>query len=260
MKIIVVDDEISSLHTFLDKIIDNRDVECKFFTDDFNVISDYLKANVIDGAFLDINMPNINGLKLAEKIVEFSPKIKIVFVTGLNYSLDDVPDSIKNNVIGIIYKPVRDIDLSNYFVKILDLKPTLKVVTFGSFDCFINNQLVKFSSNKSKELFALLIVLNGKSLTMEQAINYLWKDKPLDKAKIIYRDAVWRLRFTLEEIGFKCVEFNRALLTLKKDNIECDYYDLLEGKEVFYNGEFLSSYEWSNQFKNIIEYNLNKNN
>ena len=256
MKIIVVDDEIGSLHTFLDQIIARRDIECKFFKDDLEIVFDYLKNNVVDGAFLDINMPNINGVEFAKKIVESYPKIKIVFVTGTNFTNNNLPKELEKSVIGIIYKPVNKISLDNYFVKMMNIKPKLKVITFGSFDCFINGHLVKFSSSKSKELFALLIVMNGKSLTMDQAITYLWPDKELDKAKISYRDAVWRLRSTLEEIDFPCVTFSRALLSLNKENIECDYYDLLEGKEVFYNGEFLTSYDWSLQYENEIEYFL----
>lgn len=256
MKIIVVDDEISSLHVFLDQIIENKDIEYKFFKDDLNAIISYFKNNSIDGAFLDINMPNVNGVELAKKIIASSPFTKIVFVTGLNYKMNDLPEEVKKHTQGIIYKPVKESELERYINIIVDVKPVLHVKTFGHFDCFINNHVVKFSSNKSKELFALLIAMNGKSLTMEHAITCLWPDKPLDKSKISYRDAVWRLRSTLKEIGFPCVEFSRALLTLNKENIECDYYDLLNGKDVFYNGEFMVSYEWSLDYENEIEYYL----
>ena len=40
---------------------------------------------------------------------------------------------------------------------------------------------------------------------MEQAITALWPDKPLEKSKILYRDAVWRLRQTLKENEFTVV-------------------------------------------------------
>ena len=131
-------------------------------------------------------------------------------------------------------------------------KPTLKVTMFNSFDCFINNHIVTFSSSKSKELFALLLALNGKSLTMSQAITCLWPDKDIEKAKVLYRDAVWRLRSTLEEIEFPCVDFQRALLVLDKSNIKCDYYDFLNGKKKIANEAFLQSYDWSYDFESEI--------
>ncbi len=70
----------------------------------------------------------------------------------------------------------------------------IKVTCFHTFDCFMNDKLLKFPSKKSKEFFALLIVLHGKSLTMDKAITYLWPDKDLDLAKISYRDVIWKLR------------------------------------------------------------------
>ena len=55
------------------------------------------------------------------------------------------------------------------------------------------------------------------------------------------------------------MNFQRALLILDKTNIQCDYWDLLEGKEVNYGGEFLSSYEWSLPFESEINDLIEKN-
>ena len=168
--------------------------------------------------------------------------------------MEDLPKEIVDNVIDIIYKPFTT-DIIEKDLRMISKKiPKLEVTMFGSFDCFINNHIVTFSSSKSKELFALLLTLNGKSLTMDQAISYLWPDKDLDKAKILYRDAVWRLRSTLEEIQFPCVDFKRAMLVLNKANIKCDYYDFLDGKKKIKEdvATFLSSYDWSLDFENEI--------
>lgn len=48
----------------------------------------------------------------------------------------------------------------------------------------LNDRIVRFSSNKSMELFALLLVYKGKNLSMSDAITQLWPDYDLDKAKI----------------------------------------------------------------------------
>ncbi|MBP5574954.1 MAG: response regulator [Bacilli bacterium] len=258
MRVIIVDDEIQALQLFLSQIVDIN-LEYRFFKDDKQAIIDFVKKNEVSGAFLDINMPNINGLDLAKQLINVDKAIKIVFVTGTNIKLEDLPKDIADNVIDIVYKPFSTDIIEKDLRIISKKKPTLKVTMFGSFDCFINNHLVQFSSSKSKELFALLLTLNGKSLTMSQAITYLWPDKDLDKAKILYRDAVWRLRNTLEEIEFQCVDFQRALLVLNKSNIKCDYFDFLEGKKkISEDASFLSSYDWSFDIENEI-YMLNKN-
>ena len=251
MRIIIVDDEIKALQLFLSQIVD-IDLEYRFFKDDKNAILDFIKKNEVSGVFLDVNMPNINGVELAKKIVKLDNQIKIVFVTGTNIKMSDMPQEIAANVLDIIYKPFTTDDIEKDLRIISKKKPILTAKMFGSFDCFINNHIVQFTSSKSKELFALLLALNGKSLTMSQAITYLWPDKDVDKAKILYRDAVWRLRSVLEDISFNCVDFQRALLVLDKSNIKCDYYDFLEGKKKIADETFLSSYEWSMEFENEI--------
>ena len=251
MRVIIVDDEIKALQLFLSQIVDIN-LEYRFFKDDKNTILDFVKKNETSGAFLDINMPNINGLELAKQLIAIDKGIKIVFVTGLNIKMEEIPEDIAPNVIDIIYKPYTIDNIEKALRIISKKKPTLKVTMFNSFDCFINNHIVSFSSSKSKELFALLLALNGKSLTMSQAITCLWPDKDIEKAKVLYRDAVWRLRSTLEEIEFPCVDFQRALLVLDKTNIKCDYYDFLNSKKKIANEAFLQSYDWSFDFENEI--------
>ena len=251
MRIIIVDDEIKALQLFLSQIVD-IDLEYRFFKDDKAAIIDFAKKNELSGAFLDVNMPNINGIELARKLLQIDHSIKIVFVTGTNVKMEQLPEDIANNVIDIIYKPFSTDSIEKALRIISKKKPVLTAKMFGSFDCFINNHIVQFTSSKSKELFALLLALNGKSLTMSQAITYLWPDKDVDKAKILYRDAVWRLRSVLEDISFNCVDFQRALLVLDKSNIKCDYYDFLEGKKKIADESFLSSYDWSLDFENEI--------
>ena len=245
MKIIMVDDENASIHSFIDRVIDDPNVECRFFKDNKEDVLSYIRNNKVNGAVLDINMPNINGITLADALIDEDKDIKIVFLTGLNNSMNNLPKKVREHTLGFIYKPINDNDLKHYLNLLTERTSILKVEMFDTFDCFINGSLVKFSSKKSKELFALLLSLNGKSLSMEHAITCLWPDKDLERSKILYRDAVWRLRQTLSDIKFNCVTFQRALLLLNKENIECDYYDYLNGKLKRNMDDFLIEYEWS---------------
>jgi two-component SAPR family response regulator len=253
MKIIVVDDEMSALHVFLTELIGKDGIEYKFFKDNENEILSYLVANKIDAAFLDIGMPNINGITLAEKLIKKNAGIKIVFTTGLTVDKDDLPQIVKANTLGFVYKPYDNNILTKYLSQIANQTPIMTVKMFGSFDCFIGDKIVNFSSNKSKELFALLLTYDGKGLTMNDAISQLWADHDLERAKKLYRDAVWRLRKTLEEINFNCVNFGRAQLAVVKDNISCDYWDYLKNGKGNYNGEFLKTYEWSIPIQSTLD-------
>ena len=62
---------------------------------------------------------------------------------------------------------------------------------------------------------------------------------------MLYRNAVFRLRKTLSSVGVDCVGYERAMLTLDKKNIICDYWDYLSTGKGRYRGEFCKNYGWS---------------
>ena len=194
MKIIVVDDEMSALHAFLNEIIEEQGVEYKFYRDDIAAVCKYTAENAVDAAFLDINMPKMNGIELAEKLIKISPALKLVFITGLSVTESDLPENVRQHTAGFLYKPYDMSRLLMLMSLIKDKRRVLKAEMFDTFDCFVDGNKVNFSSSKSKELFALLLAYNGKTLTMGDAIAHLWPDGEADKSKILYRDAVWRLR------------------------------------------------------------------
>ncbi len=244
MKVVVVDDEMYALQSFLSEIV-GRDVECKFFRDDEASILNYLRQNKVDALFTDIGMPNVDGVKLAEEVVALFTEMPVVFITGMTVTSADLPEALRRNTLGFLYKPYNADKLAELLNLIAQRTPTLYVRTFDSFDCFVDGKLLMFSSAKAKELFALLIAYNGNSLTMADAIAHLWQNANVDKAKVLYRNAVFRLRKTLNEVGVDCVGFGRAVLTLDKTHVRCDYWDYLRLGEGAYRGEFLKNYDWS---------------
>lgn len=245
MRIIIVDDEVEALKTFLAEIINEHDIDYKFFGSDPSAIFEYLSLNSIDAAFLDIRMPDIDGIELAKRLIDLNHSLKIVFITGLSLAETDLPEEVRERTIGFLYKPYDSTTLKKYLSLIEGKKRMLKVETFDTFDCFIDGKLLKFSSSKSKELFALLIAYKGHSLTMNDAISQLWPDVDMEKSKILYRDAVWRLRKTLNDINIPCVNWGRAMLILDRSLISCDYWDFLATGEGNYRGEFCKNYDWS---------------
>ena len=246
MKIVVVDDEMLALQSFLSEVID-CDVDYKFFKDGKAAL-DFVSKNTVDAIFTDVGMPNINGLELADKLIDLRPDIAIVFITGMPITIADLSEKVRTNTLGFLYKPYNADKLTEFLNIIKKRTPILSVKMFDVFDCFVDGKLVKFSSTKEKELFALLITYNGKSLTMTDAISLLWENSELEKAKILYRNAVFRLRKTLTDIGVNCVGFGRAMLTLDKTHIQCDYWDFLQSGEGAYHGEFCKSYDWSIEY------------
>lgn len=103
MRILLVDDENLQLMR-----LENA---CKkVLTGEFLAYSNPVKAyeenkdKIIDIAFLDIEMPGINGIQLAKKLKAINPHINIIFVTAYNeYALD----AYKMHASGYITKPVN---------------------------------------------------------------------------------------------------------------------------------------------------------
>ena len=54
---------------------------------------------------------------------------------------------------------------------------------------------------------------------------------------------MWRLRTTLNEINFPCIEFKRAMLNLNKENIDCDFLNNIELNKKVKVSRYLLNYE-----------------
>ena len=82
MRAIIVDDERLSLD-YLERLLDERPevTLVATYTDPHQALAgiEELEPDVV---FLDIEMPEITGIQLAEQIQTFSPRTKIVFVTA----------------------------------------------------------------------------------------------------------------------------------------------------------------------------------
>jgi two-component system LytT family response regulator len=256
MKIIVVDDEIASLSIFLSHVIGYDEIEYKFFQEHPAKAIDYVKDNLVDAAFLDIQMPEMDGITLAHEILKVSPKTSIIFITGHTYDAEALKQEFGPSLLGFAYKPYDSAILNRYIEQLHFhmARPTLRFKTFGAFDLFVNGQPLHFTSSKSKELLALLVAYEGSSLTMDDAIGHLWPEKNIDLAKRLYRDAVWRLRSALKDAGISfLIDFKRAMLSLKTEGIECDYWSYLHQHEGAYAGEFLTGYDWSLPYQSHLD-------
>lgn len=123
------------------------------------------------------------------------------------------------------------------------------VRTFGSFDVFIEGVPIRFSSAKAKELLALLVDRRGGSLSAEEAINYLWEDRPVDKQVMSnYRKVAMRLQNTLEQYGIgNLVINNRGVRSLNMAIVDCDLYRFLVNDQnsiSMFHGQYMQNYSW----------------
>jgi len=101
VKIVIVDDEPLSLCR-LERLLKELG-ECDIVkASDAKAALEACKEECFDVAFLDINLPDMSGVELAEKILMVSPDIKIVFQTAYDkYTLD----AFDVGAVGYLLKP-----------------------------------------------------------------------------------------------------------------------------------------------------------
>ena len=247
MKIIVVDDELSALNTFLPNVIDDLEIECKMFMSAPRAALEYVRINRVDVAFLDIRMPEIDGIELAQRMLDISPAIKIVFISAYVQDEKSVCGHLKGNVAGFCYKPYSAEKIKRLLAALNTKSPKPKIYlrTFDAFDLFVNGVAVNFSSSKAKELLALLTDARGSYVTMDTAIGNLWADKNAELGKRLYRDAVCKLRLKLKELGIEeLVTFERGRAVIDTKCATCDMWDFVEKGGVF-SGRYMPQYDWS---------------
>jgi two-component system response regulator YesN len=122
---VIIDDEIQILYG-LKKLIDWETLGYtipRTFLDPYNALS-YIKEHNIMVVIIDIEMPEITGLDLIEKILEFNRQTKFVVISGYDY-FNYIHKALILGVKNYILKPIDETDLSNTLLSIrADLKTT----------------------------------------------------------------------------------------------------------------------------------------
>ncbi len=116
--ILVVDDEKEILNA-MQKLLNSLGYQSAVAING-QVAIDYFRAIKPEVVLMDINMPEMDGVNCAEKILDLNPAAKIAFITGYEVgSLDEFGDRIKNAVTTFLTKPVDLADLSTALFRML---------------------------------------------------------------------------------------------------------------------------------------------
>ena len=247
MNILLVDDEELQLIR-LSKVVSNvlPDVKLFSFTNS-NKAYEAAKNNKIDIAFLDIEMPGMNGIQLAKKLKVINPLVRIIFVTAYdNYALE----AYKLHASGYVTKPVNEEKIKeeiNELNKVVELTSSkkLQVKCFGNFEVFYKGEPLKFGYQKSKELFAYLIDRGGALININELNAVLWEEDHKSYLRNIISDIQKTLR-TIDCGDVFIKRHNGCYIDVNK--VDCDAYEYKKDNPDainLYRGEYMIQYSWA---------------
>ncbi|MEK5235406.1 response regulator [Paenibacillus sp. FSL L8-0470] len=242
------------------------------FTDSRKAVSEaaYLNPDVI---FLDIDMPELNGLQAAEIIQIHCPRTSIVFVTAYNsYAVD----AFELHALDYVLKPVRKERLIKTLARVEKKMHHAPQVNNGSemmircFQClrFERNGLqlhdIRWRTAKGQELFAFLFHHRNRFISKDTLIDLLWPDFNLKKASNHLYTTIYQVRQCLKQgktdlqirnlsggEGYKLetgsmlvdsTEWEKGILSLEP--INAGNYGQYQYWFGFYSGDYLADYDY----------------
>ena len=176
---IIVDDEEKSIEALKWKISQVDLVEkAKVigFTKGTEAIH-YIKNNSFDLAFLDINMPHITGLELAEIIKEYKPYASVIFITGHDeYHLE----ALRLSAVDYIQKPFNLTVLKDAIDRFIKFRKSFKyrgsteqekiaVHHTDGISYFNKNEILYCSSEGN---YSYIHLLNGEKILVSKTLKH----------------------------------------------------------------------------------------
>lgn len=180
-------------------------------------------------AFIDIEMPEIDGITLAERLLEKNPEIIIVFITAFNQYAVQAFDL---NALDYIMKPIK-VERFNKMIQRLQreikfkaplVSNTLKIRCFDRLEVSIGGKEVKWQRAKAEELFAYLLMNNDKYVSKDIIIENLWSGYEFSKAVAILQTAVCKIRNVLSKAKQEIsIDYSGGKYCLTVKSLVCDY-------------------------------------
>lgn len=198
MRILIVEDEVKTRQEI--EYYVNRHPQVGLVVSCSNAFEALQQAEQtgFDIALLDIDLPVMNGLELAEKLLSRNVKLQVAFVTAYNHY---AAEAFEVNAVDYILKPIREERLFKTLDRLVGLSVSipekstkLSVQTFGRLTVLVGSDQVKWGRRKASEVFAYLLMKHGKLVHKEELCDEIWPELDLEKALASLQTAIWQIR------------------------------------------------------------------
>lgn len=209
LRVILVDDEALSIKR-LKSLLISCEIQPLYivgeFTNPLEALSNIAELQP-DIVFLDIKMPALNGLELAEKIQAIKPEVEIVFLTAYDrYAID----AFNVHAIDYMLKPVRKERLHKTMARLQLIYSNRRVSKnnstllqlFGGLKVVLANgqvQPMKWRTAKAKEVFIYMLLNQQKTILRDTLLEMFWEGIDMNKAVNQLYTTISTIRQTLKK-------------------------------------------------------------
>ncbi len=200
MNAVLIDDEKMVLNYLEELLQDYETINVIGTFTNPHAGKDFIETEAVDIVFLDINMPEYNGMEIAKDIRKTNPDLMIIFVTAHDeYAVDSFEVQATDYVVKPILKERIDKTIARIQTKMADLhkEPALIINLFNNIQFnFLNKQPVSIQFNMAKvqQLFLYLLHYQSRLVRKEELIDMLWPNLEERKAFSQLYNAIYMIR------------------------------------------------------------------
>lgn len=239
---LLVDDEpllLRKLQRTVAEVLPEADIHA--YTNAKEALS-FAENSRIDIAFLDIRIRGMDGIELAKILVKKYPMINIIFCTGFSeYALESY-DAFASDY---LLKPITAEQIKKALGRLrhpVETVKRVKIKCFGNFEAYCDGEPIQFSLTKTTELFAYLVDRNGAVCRAKEIIAVLFED---NDNREYYKKLRQDFLQTFEKLGITdCLYISRGELGIRREMVECDYFDYKDGKITNSPDEYMTQYSF----------------
>lgn len=267
MKIIIVDDEYETLEEIRSLVLADDKLEMMgTFLNPLEAL-EFADKHEPDGALIDIQMPAMSGIELAEQLLNKYPKMQIGFITAYNHYATEAFDV---GAIDYILKPVHPHRFEKTIQRMLGQyqqkeplqNSSIRIQSFGVGELLVDETPIKWNRSKSREIFFYLLCHMDRKKNKFVICDALWPDCDPQKALMNLQTAVYSLRKTLGVMQGRnvIIEYINDCYQMHVKELEWDFLSFqqlfFQVKETgnlncarqaveLYRGDFLEGEDWS---------------
>lgn len=238
MKAIVVEDEALT-NEYICLLLKRQNIVVVGYTNPVEAYQNIVKRDW-DVLFLDVEMPEMSGIEIAEKAYQSGYEGEVVFLTAYQ---DYAIEAFRVNAIDYLLKPItkdhlirtiervkrrRRLSDSNVVTESKEIKITL----FGMTHIYVEDleNPIHWITLKCREVFAFLFLQEKDIIISKWAIiENIWGDKDAEKGNINLRSTICRINKIFRENKVDCEIRNIGKgyqLHMLEDKVETDAFSL----------------------------------